>query len=253
VRKKIFGLMTGALDREAKHRLLHRARCLKRARLITRAAYDIFASLLVGFHNGASGRCFPSYAKIAAAAGCCPRSISEALRALEACQLVTVINRLIRVRVRDEQACCWRVVPQRTSNCYLFPWTLYRAIALGTIIARLTIRPDGTGEMGYAREGSVSLRSAFGRRRALGWIVVAYGGPEAELRFAGEPVYGCEADFMMAEALAARLSLNERQVNHLIGSTARLVGEHWSTVETVARKLLEWGSLSGADVAVLAR
>jgi len=38
---------------------------------ITAKAYAVFCTLLMGFHNNKSGRCFPSYERIQEAAGCC--------------------------------------------------------------------------------------------------------------------------------------------------------------------------------------
>jgi hypothetical protein len=55
MRRKIFGMICVPLDRNAKARLLHRARCLMRAtekgrhyRAVTAKAYAIFAALLMG-------------------------------------------------------------------------------------------------------------------------------------------------------------------------------------------------------------
>jgi hypothetical protein len=62
-----------------------------------------------------SGRCFPSYDRIAEAAGCCRQTV-----ALEAAGLLAVANRLLRVRWKDEFALAWRVRVMRTSNCYTF-------------------------------------------------------------------------------------------------------------------------------------
>jgi hypothetical protein len=128
MRRKIFGMICVPLDRNAKARLLHRARCLMRATekgrhygQVTAKAYAIFAALLMSFHNGQSGRCFPSYKRIAEAAGCCERTVADAIAALEATGLLGVANRLIRVRWRDELALAGRVRVMRTSNCYTFP------------------------------------------------------------------------------------------------------------------------------------
>jgi hypothetical protein len=88
---------------------------------ITAKTYAVLCALLMGFHNSASGRCFPSYRRIAEAAGCCERTVAAAIAALEAAGLLGVANRLIRVRWRDELALAWRVKVMRTSNCYTFP------------------------------------------------------------------------------------------------------------------------------------
>ncbi len=67
-------------------------------------------------HNAASGRCFPSYDRIAEAAGCARSTIASALRALETAGLLSVCNRLIRVRWHDATARAWRIRVMRTSN-----------------------------------------------------------------------------------------------------------------------------------------
>ena len=50
-----------------------------------------------------------------------PASVAPALRALEECGLLTVWNRLLRVRWKDPAALATRIRVLRTSNCYLFP------------------------------------------------------------------------------------------------------------------------------------
>lgn len=130
MRRKIFGMIAIPLDRNEKARLLHRARALMRATEKGRAygavsakAYAIFAALLMGFHNSGTGRCFPSYEAIQEAAGCCRQTVAMSLAALEAAGLLSVCNRLLRVRYRDEQALTARTRVVRTSNCYAFPST----------------------------------------------------------------------------------------------------------------------------------
>jgi hypothetical protein len=127
MRRKIFGMVCVPLDRNQKARLLFRARALMRATEkgrhygpISAKAYAVFAALLMGFHNNASGRCFPSYDAISEAAGCCRRTVAASLAALEAAGLLGVANRLVRVRWKDELARAWRERVMRTSNCYTF-------------------------------------------------------------------------------------------------------------------------------------
>jgi Helix-turn-helix domain len=128
MRQKIFGMVGTPLDRNAKAKLLHRARCLMRPvekgkhyGPISAKTYAVFCALLMSFHNGASGRCFPSYARLEEAAGCCRATVAAALQALEASGLLTVLNRLVRVRWKDEAALAVRTRVMRTSNCYAFP------------------------------------------------------------------------------------------------------------------------------------
>ncbi len=130
MRQKIFGMIAVPLDRNAKAKLLFLARAKMRPDRkgahygpITAKAYSVFAALLMGFHNSATGRCFPSYDRIQEAAGCCRATVAAALQALEECGLLTVCNRLVRVRWKDEEALAMRTRVMRTSNTYGFPST----------------------------------------------------------------------------------------------------------------------------------
>jgi hypothetical protein len=128
MRRKIFGMIAVPLDRNEKARLLHRARAMMRPvekgkhyGLVTAKAYSVLCALLLQFHNCGSGRCFPSYARLQDAAGCCRQTVAASLASLEAAGLLGVSNRLVRVRWKDELARAWRVRVMRTSNCYSFP------------------------------------------------------------------------------------------------------------------------------------
>lgn len=131
-REKVFGPPEGIpLDRNAKARLKvyvqgYNARH-KQPRQhhgpITRAYMDVFEALLWGFHNSKDGRCFPSYDAIAAKAQCCRRTVCDAIRALEAADVLTWVNRIARELVREADIFGhwvqrWRIV--RRSNAYLF-------------------------------------------------------------------------------------------------------------------------------------
>jgi hypothetical protein len=117
-----------ALDRNAKVRIMHRARCLARRTekgraygQITAKAIAVLEAILWAFHNAGSGLCFPSYERIAEAAGCARSTVAEAVRALEAAGLLTWVNRIKRVRERcadllGADGGRWRVL--RTSNAY---------------------------------------------------------------------------------------------------------------------------------------
>jgi hypothetical protein len=130
-REKVFGLgRPRALDRNAKVRIMHWARCLSRRTekgraygQITAKALAVLEALLWAFHNAKSGLCFPSYERIAEAAGCARSSIAGALHALEDAGILSWVHRLKRVRVRCPDLFGGdgvRVVPQRTSNAYHF-------------------------------------------------------------------------------------------------------------------------------------
>ena len=130
-REKLFGDgRPRPLDRNAKVRIQHLARALMRRTekgkhygAVTAKAYEVLLALLWTFHNAKSGLCFPSYEKIAEAAGCCRDTVAEAIKALEDAGLLTWVNRIKRVpeatidlfghRIRKTRV-------MRTSNGYAF-------------------------------------------------------------------------------------------------------------------------------------
>src|SRR6516165_7094594 len=130
-REKMFGLgRPRALDRNAKVRIMHWARCLSRRTEkgraygeITAKALAVLEALLWGFHNAKSGLCFPSYEAIAEAAGCARSTVAEAIRALEDAGILSWVQRIKRVRERcsdllGDNGWRWRVI--RSSNAYNF-------------------------------------------------------------------------------------------------------------------------------------
>ena len=131
-REKIFGQGRGIpLDRNAKARIMVYARAWSARHRrpgqhrgpLTRATLEVLEALLWGFHNSRDGRCFPSYETIALRAQCCRDTVYEAIRALEAAEILTWVNRLIRVQYREldlfgKLALRSRLV--RTSNAYVF-------------------------------------------------------------------------------------------------------------------------------------
>jgi hypothetical protein len=124
-RRKVFsdGRQT-PIDRNDRARVLLLADAARRRGEITHSAVAILRALLHRFANLKDGRCFPSYERIAEAAGCDPRTVGRCLPALELLGLVTWANRLKRVRERLADlsgvwTATWRVV--RTSNTYDFP------------------------------------------------------------------------------------------------------------------------------------
>ena len=132
-REKMFGIgRPRPMDRNAKVRIMHLARCLshrtekgKAYGDITAKALAVLEALLWGFHNAKSGLCFPSYEKIAEAAGSARSTVAEAIKALEDAGILSWVNRLKRV---FESGCAGdlfghrirktRVI--RTSNGYHF-------------------------------------------------------------------------------------------------------------------------------------
>jgi len=130
-REKVFGDGRGCqLDRNAKVRIMTRARALTRRTekgkhygAITAKALDVLQALLWKFHNAQGGLCFPSYERIAEAAGCARSTVGEAIKALEDCGILSWVNRITRIRDRERDlfgqwATRWRVI--RTSNAYAF-------------------------------------------------------------------------------------------------------------------------------------
>jgi hypothetical protein len=130
-REKMFGLgRPRALDRNAKVRIMHWARCLSRRMekgraygVITAKALAVLEALLWAFHNAKSGLCFPSYERIAEAAHCARSTVAEAIRALEDAGILSWVQRIKRVReacpdLLVDNGWRWRVL--RTSNAYNF-------------------------------------------------------------------------------------------------------------------------------------
>jgi Helix-turn-helix domain len=131
-REKVFGPARGIpLDRNAKARIKvyvqgYNARHKQPGQHhgpITRAYMAVLEALLWGFHNSRDGRCFPSYEAIADKAKCCRDTVYEAIKALEAADVLTWVNRIVRELVRERDlfghaSQHWRTL--RTSNAYVF-------------------------------------------------------------------------------------------------------------------------------------
>lgn len=123
-REKLFGAgRPRPMDREAKVRLMTLARALSRRTEkgkhygpITAKALAVLEALLWRFHNTRTGLCFPSYERIAEAAGVARSTVAAALKALEAAGLLSWVNRIVRRREHGPAGWRWRVL--RTSNGY---------------------------------------------------------------------------------------------------------------------------------------
>ena len=130
-REKVFGEGRAIpLDRNAKARIWAYAKAYT-ARLrqkgqhrgpLTRAYLDVLKALLWNFHNQHSGRCFPSYERIAEAANVNRATVARAIEALEAAGVLTWQNRLVRQRIAVDGLLgrSLMMVPRRTSNAYRF-------------------------------------------------------------------------------------------------------------------------------------
>jgi hypothetical protein len=130
-REKMFGEgRLIPLDRNAKARIMVLARALmhrtgegKHYGVLTAKFVAVLGALLWGFHNAASGRCFPSYERIAEKADCSRATVYTAIHALEEAGILTWVNRIARIRewgpdLFGRAQNRWRVI--RTSNAYTF-------------------------------------------------------------------------------------------------------------------------------------
>jgi len=132
-REKMFGEgRPRPLDRNAKVRIMVLARALshrtekgKAYGKLTAKFLAVLESLLWGFHNAATGRCFPSYDSIAERARCAYSTVAKAIQALERVGILTWVNRIARVREWSPERDLYgqptrRVRVLRTSNAYTF-------------------------------------------------------------------------------------------------------------------------------------
>ncbi len=123
-RKKLFGSgRPRPMDRNAKARLMTLARALMRRREkgkaygpVTAKTLAVLEALAWTFHNAGTGLCFPSYERLAEAAGCARSTAQAAVTALERLGLLSWVNRLVRRREHGPAGWRWRVL--RTSNGY---------------------------------------------------------------------------------------------------------------------------------------
>jgi biotin operon repressor len=119
------------LDRNAKARIMVYARTWTAQHRqpgqhkgpLTRTFLEVLRDLLWGFHNAQSGRCFPSYDKIAEKAGCARSTVAAAISALEFAGILTWQHRITRIREKGRDL-FGRIVNRsriiRTSNAYRF-------------------------------------------------------------------------------------------------------------------------------------
>lgn len=136
---------------------MHWARAMVRTRKISAKAFVVYEALLWVFHNSKTGRCFPSYERIAAIAGCARSTVALAIKSLEEVRLLTWHNRIVRLRIAGV------VQLVRTSNAYQFP----SLVQMPT--PKSDVRP-GTPVKSPSIEGSGPLEAALAR---LGRLVKA--------------------------------------------------------------------------------
>ncbi|MGA2903830.1 MAG: helix-turn-helix domain-containing protein [Candidatus Korobacteraceae bacterium] len=151
---------------------------------ITPAFQRVLIAMLWKFHNSRTGYCFPSYETIAASAKCCRDTVYEAIKALEAADILTWVNRFDKIRTQCVGAfgrafTRWQVI--RTSNAYCFRDPLPCATEYGSYKSE---NPPGTlnQELSYIKDSmkivvldpANSLESALiGLGRACGAIPAA--------------------------------------------------------------------------------
>jgi hypothetical protein len=181
-REKLFGegrLLP--LDRNAKARIMVLARALTRRTepgkhygILTAKFLAVLEALLWGFHNAQSGRCFPSYERIAERADCARSTVYEAIHALERAGILTWVNRLVRIRdwgpdLFGRARNRWRVI--RTSNAYTFVDPQPQAKPSGSSKSDLPTGTEGQESFSLAPralDGSNPLHQALERwERAL--------------------------------------------------------------------------------------
>ena len=130
-REKLFGNgRPRPMDRNAKVRIMHLARALMRRiekgkayGALTAKALAVLQALLWSFHNAKTGLCFPSYERIAEAAGCARSTVAEAIKALEDAGILSWVNRIKRVAEASIDLFGGRIRKTRvlrTSNGYAF-------------------------------------------------------------------------------------------------------------------------------------
>jgi hypothetical protein len=126
---------------------------------ISAKAFAVLQALLWQFHNAKSGRCFPSYATLAEAAGCARSTVAEAIKALEDAGLMTWVIRLKRVR-EWRQGLGMRVRVLRASNGYRFEdpgKSIESEIQRGTAfqafrsLSLLRLQPSPPAQRGFSR------------------------------------------------------------------------------------------------------
>jgi hypothetical protein len=126
---------------------------------------DVCNALLWLIHDGRSGQCNPAYATIADKAGCAPSTVGRAIIALERSGILSWVNRIRRVGIRERDlfgqwTMTWRVL--RTSNAYVFNDPLGRSpnaqkqtpTAGCGASARQTSAANADRQVGPGREGA---------------------------------------------------------------------------------------------------
>jgi hypothetical protein len=104
-----------------------------------------------------TGLCYPSYERLAEAAGCARSTVAEAIHMLERANVLTWSNRLVRVREAEPERDMfgrvtyrWRVL--RTSNGYAFNDP--KPVAKPTVSSKSDFKTETTNQVLFS-EGAV--------------------------------------------------------------------------------------------------
>jgi hypothetical protein len=176
-RERLFGEGRAIpLDRNAKARIMVLARALMRRTgegkhygVLTAKFVAVLGALLWGFHNAQSGRCFPSYERIAEKADCSRASVYSAIHALERAGILSWVNRIVRIRewgsdLFGRAQNRWRVI--RTSNAYTFNDPQPQARPMNSSKSKFPTGTEGQESFSLASsllDGSNSLHQALQR------------------------------------------------------------------------------------------
>jgi hypothetical protein len=121
---------------------------------ITPAFQRVLSALLWKFHNSRTGFCFPRYETIATAAKCCRDTVYEAIKALEAADILTWVNRFNKIPIQCRGAfgrefTFWKYVT--LSNAYRFRDPLPCATEFDPYVSE---NPPGTlnQELSYTKD-----------------------------------------------------------------------------------------------------
>jgi len=134
-REKVFRRVPGSpMGRKAKKAILrsvelHNAKNKKPGQHhgpITPAFQRVLSAMLWKFHNKWTGYCFPKYESIAKEAKCCRDTVYEAIKALEAADILTWVNRFDKIPIECRGAfgrvfTFWKYVTLSNAYCFRDP------------------------------------------------------------------------------------------------------------------------------------
>ncbi len=162
------------LDREAKIRIMNRARALmkpteagKAYGLLTAKTLEVLKTLLWHFHNAQSGACFPSYETLAAEARCARSTVAKAIKTLKTAGILAWVNRLVRKRVPERdlsRKLSYQYRVFRTSNAYVFR---DQKAAAGHAVSSKSETRSGTTNQDFIAYDEASIKAELGLESPL--------------------------------------------------------------------------------------